>query len=74
MSLFHSNRLSQHFLQTFDDVCGKTFGENNLKNDALEIDFSTTALPLLTVDCLIYFLSNSAMSEITDFGLFHHVC
>jgi len=53
MSLFHSNRLNQHFLQTFDDVYGKIFGENNLKNGALEIDFSTTALPLLTVVCLI---------------------
>ena len=53
MSLFHSNRLNQHFLQTFDDVYGKMFGENNLKNVALEIDFSTTALPLLTVACLI---------------------
>jgi len=36
-------------LQTFDDVYGKMCGENNLKNGALEIDFSTTALPLLTV-------------------------
>ena len=52
MSLFHSNRLSQHFLQTLDDICGKTFGENNLKNGALEIDLFTTALHLLTVVCL----------------------
>jgi len=49
MSLFHRNRLNQHFLQTFDDVYGKVCGENNLKNGALEIDFSTTTLPLLTV-------------------------
>jgi len=53
MSLFHKNRLNQHFLQIFDDVCGKMCGENNLKNGALEIDFSTTALPLLTVVRLI---------------------
>jgi len=53
MSWFHRNRLNQHFLQTFDDVCGKMCGENNLKNGALEIDFSTTALPLLTVVHLI---------------------
>jgi hypothetical protein len=53
MSLFHRNRLNQHFLQTFDDVCGKMFGENNFKNGALEIDFSTSALPLLTAVCLM---------------------
>ena len=53
MSLFHRNRLNQHFLQTFYDVYGKMGGENNLKNGALEIDFSTTAVPLLTVVCLI---------------------
>ena len=56
MSLFHSNRLNQHFLQTFDDVYGKMFGENNLKNGAQEIDFSTTALPLLPV-VLSYIIS-----------------
>ena len=53
MSLFHSNRLNHQFLQTLDDAYGKMFGENNLKNGALEIDFFTTALHLLTVDCLI---------------------
>ena len=53
MSLFHWNRLNQHFLQIFADVYGKMCGENNLKNGALEIEFSTTALPLLTVVCLI---------------------
>ena len=53
MSFFHRNRLNQHILQTFDDVYGKTCDENNLKNDALDIDFSTTALPLLTVVCVI---------------------
>ena len=67
MSLFHSNRLNQHFLQMFDDVCVKMCGENNLKNVALETDYSTTALRLLTVICLV---SSSAMTEITDFGLF----
>jgi hypothetical protein len=36
-------------MQTCDGVYGKMCGENNLKNGALEIDFSTTALPLLTV-------------------------
>jgi len=50
--MFHRKRLKHHFLQTFD-VYGKMCGENNLKNGALEIDFSTTALPLLTVVCLI---------------------
>ena len=34
-------------MQTCDDVYGKICGENNLKNGALEMDFSTTALPLL---------------------------
>ena len=53
MSLFHRNRLNQHFLQTFHDVYGKMGGENNLKNGALEIDFSTTMVPLLTLVCLI---------------------
>jgi len=53
MSLFHWNRLNQHFLQTFDDVYGMMCCESNLKNGALEIDFSTTALSLLTVVCLI---------------------
>ena len=53
MSLFHRNRLNQHFLQTLDDVHGKMCFKNNLRNGALEIDFSTTALPLLTVVCLI---------------------
>ena len=53
MRLFHGNRLNQHFLQTFDDVYGKMCVENNLKNGTLEIDFSTTALPLLTVVCLM---------------------
>ena len=52
MSLFHRNRLNQHFLQIFDDVYGKMCGENKLKNGALEIGFSTTALPLLPVVCL----------------------
>ena len=67
MSLFRKNRLNQHFLQTFDDdVYGKMCGENNLKNGALEIDFSTTALRLFTVVCLISFLSSSAMTEIID--------
>jgi hypothetical protein len=51
----------------FDDVYMKMCGENNLKNGALEIDYSTTALRLLTVICL---LSRSAMNEITDIGLF----
>jgi len=50
-SLFHRNRL-KHFLQTFDDIYGKMYIENNMKNGALEIDFSTTALYLLTVVCL----------------------
>ena len=27
MRLFHRNRLNQHILQTFDDVCGKMCGE-----------------------------------------------
>jgi hypothetical protein len=53
MRLFRKKRLNHHFLQIFDDVYGKMFVENNLKNGALEIDFSTTALPLLTVVCLI---------------------
>ena len=53
MTLFNRNRLNQHFLQTFGDVCGKMCGENNLKNGELEIDFSTTALPVLTVVCLM---------------------
>jgi len=53
MSLFCRKRLKHNFLQTLDDVYGKMCGENNLKNGALEIDFSTTALPLLTVVCLI---------------------
>ena len=52
MSLFHRNRLNLHFLQTLDDVCGKKFGENNLKNGVLEIDLFTTALYLYTVVCL----------------------
>ena len=52
-SLFHSNGLNQHFLQTFDDVFGKMCGENNLKNGSLEIDFSTTVFPLITVVCVI---------------------
>jgi len=43
LGLFHWNRLNQHFLQVFDDVYGKMCGEDNLKNGALEIDFSTTA-------------------------------
>jgi len=55
MRLFHKKRLNQHFLQTFDDVYGKMFVENNLKNGALEIDFSTTAFPLPTVVCLIWY-------------------
>jgi hypothetical protein len=50
---FDRNRLNYHFLQTFDDVCGKMCGENSLKKGALEIDFSTTALHLLTLICLI---------------------
>jgi len=45
MSLFHRNKLNNHFLQTFDDAYGKMCGESNQKNDALETDFSTTALP-----------------------------
>jgi len=53
MSLFHRNRLNQHSLWDFDDVGGKICAENNLKNGALEIDFPITALPLLTVVCLI---------------------
>jgi hypothetical protein len=32
-------------LQTFDDVYGKMCGENNLKNGALEIEFSTPVVP-----------------------------
>jgi hypothetical protein len=55
MRLFHKKRLNQHFLQRLDDVCGKIFVKNNLKNGALEIDFSTTALPLLTVVCPIWY-------------------
>jgi len=51
MSLFHRKRLKHHFLQTLDDEYGKVCGENNLKNGALEIDFSTTAV--FTVLCLI---------------------
>jgi hypothetical protein len=54
----------------FDDVCGEMCSEKNLKNGALDIDFSTTALPLLTVVCLLLFLSTSAMTEIIEFGLF----
>ena len=42
-------------MQTCDDVYGKMCGENNLKNGALEIDFSTTELPLLTVVVLYNF-------------------
>ena len=53
MSLFHGNRLNQHFLHTFNDICGKMGGENNLKNGALEIDLSTTALPMFAVVFLI---------------------
>jgi hypothetical protein len=53
MSLFHRNRLNQHFLHTFDDVCGKMCGEYSLKNGALGIDIANTALPLLMVVCLI---------------------
>jgi hypothetical protein len=30
----------------FDDVYGEMCGESNVKNGALEIDFSTTALPI----------------------------
>jgi len=56
MSLFHRKRLKQHFLQTLDDEYGKVCGENNLKNGALEIDFSTTALPLFTC-ALSYIIS-----------------
>ena len=52
MSLFHTKRLKHRFLQTLY-AYGKMCGENNLKSGALEIDFSTTALPLLTVVCLI---------------------
>ena len=70
ISLFHRKRRNQHFLQTFDDVYGKMCGENNLKNGALKIDFSTTALPPLTVVRLILFLPSSAMTEIIDFELF----
>ena len=33
-------------MQTCDDVYGKMYDENSLKNGALEIDFSTTELPL----------------------------
>jgi len=53
MSLFHSKRLNQYFLQTLDDAYGKMSGENNLKNGALGIDFFTTALHLLIVGCLV---------------------
>jgi len=53
MSLFHRNRLNQHFLHTFDGVCGKMCDENSLKSGALGIDISNTALPLLTVVCLV---------------------
>ena len=56
--------------QTFYAVCGKMCGENNLKNGALEIDVSTTALPLPTVVHFIQFLPSSAMTEIIDFGFF----
>jgi len=49
MSLYHRNKLNQHFLQALDYVYGKMCGDDNLKNGALEIDFSTTSLPLLTV-------------------------
>jgi len=45
VNLFHRNIWNPHFLWTFDDVCGKMYGEN-LKNGALENDISTTALPL----------------------------
>jgi len=42
-------------MQTCDDVYGKMCGENNLKNGALEIDFSTTTLLLPTVVVLYNF-------------------
>jgi len=42
-------------MQTCDHVCEKMCGENNLKNGALGMDFSTTALPLLTVVVLYNF-------------------
>jgi len=32
MSLYHRNRMNQHFLQALDDVYEKMFGENNLKS------------------------------------------
>jgi len=40
-------------MNEFDDVGGKMYGENNLKKGALEIDFSTTALQLLTLFSLM---------------------
>jgi hypothetical protein len=41
-------------LWKFDDVCGKICAEKHLKNGALEIDFPTAALPLLTgLSCII---------------------
>jgi hypothetical protein len=57
--MYKGQTIKQHFCA---DVCGKVCGENYLRSDIVEVDFSTRIMPLPTALSLQEFKGNNGMT------------